>query len=108
LGFLDVFSGISVYARPHPGPLPSVFATLRRDRAEAEGGGGRGEGEHFTLLDSFSIFMAVTDSVSLAGMFDGYCFDLVTAEIKNALSVRRRAIPSLATTENVSNPLEAT
>ena len=28
------------------GPLLSVFATLRRDRAEAEGEGGRGEGAH--------------------------------------------------------------
>ena len=28
-------------ARPHPGPLPSVFAELRRDRAEAEGEGGQ-------------------------------------------------------------------
>ena len=27
--------------RPHPGPLASVFASLRRDRAEAEGEGGQ-------------------------------------------------------------------
>jgi hypothetical protein len=46
--FLGIFSGMSVYARPHPGPLP------------------RGEGEHIASLDNFSIFMAVTDSVSLA------------------------------------------
>jgi hypothetical protein len=45
---LDIFSGVGVYARPHPGPLP------------------RGEGEHIASLEKFSIFMAVTDSVSLA------------------------------------------
>jgi hypothetical protein len=45
---LDVFSGVGVHARPHPGPLP------------------RGEGEYFTSLDNFSILMAVADSVSFA------------------------------------------
>src|SRR2546426_3454031 len=30
-----------VNARPHPGRLPSVFAALRRDRAEAKGEGGQ-------------------------------------------------------------------
>jgi hypothetical protein len=45
---LDVVSGVGVYARPHPSPLP------------------RGEGEHIASLDNFSILMAVTDSVSLA------------------------------------------
>jgi hypothetical protein len=29
------------YIRPHPGLLPSVFAALRRDRAEAKGEGGQ-------------------------------------------------------------------
>ena len=29
------------YARPHLCPLPSVFAVLRRDRAEAKGEGGQ-------------------------------------------------------------------
>jgi len=48
MGFLDVFSGVGVHARPHPGPLP------------------RGEGEHPTSLDNFSILIAVTDSVSFA------------------------------------------
>ena len=38
--------------RPH-GPLPSVFATLRRDRAEAEGEGGRGEGAHRHVAGPF-------------------------------------------------------
>ena len=47
-GFLDVFRGVGVHARPHPGPLP------------------QGEGEIFTSLDNFSIFIAVTDSVSFA------------------------------------------
>ena len=44
----NIFSGISVHARPHPGPLP------------------RGEGERPTSLDNFSIIMAVTDSGSFA------------------------------------------
>ena len=46
--FLDIFSGVGVYARPHPDPLP------------------RGEGEHLTSLDNFSILIAFTDSVSFA------------------------------------------
>ena len=30
--------------RPHPGPLPYVFASLRRDRAETKGEGGQERG----------------------------------------------------------------
>ena len=37
-------------ARPHPNLLPSVFAALRRDRAEAKCAGGRGEGTAFAPL----------------------------------------------------------
>ena len=47
-GVLDVFSGVGVHARPHPGPLP------------------RGEGERLTSLDNFSILVAATDFVSFA------------------------------------------
>jgi len=44
---LDIFSGVGVYARPHPGPLPEERESTSR---------------HSKIL----IFMAVTDSVSLA------------------------------------------
>jgi hypothetical protein len=41
------------FDRPHPDLLPSVFAALRRDRAEAKGGGGQ-EKEQQTAAFGFA------------------------------------------------------
>jgi hypothetical protein len=54
---LDVFSGVGVHARPHPGPRKAPPRGWPLPR---------GEGEHFTSLDNFSILIAVADSVSFA------------------------------------------
>jgi len=37
---------MDVLARPHPDLLPSVFASLRRDRAGAESEGGQEKEQH--------------------------------------------------------------
>jgi hypothetical protein len=52
-------------------------------------------------------FMAVlVNAGGWPGPFAGDHFDPVAGKIGNALSVRRRAFPSLATIKNVNNPLK--
>ena len=57
--------------RPHPGPLPSVFATLRRDRAEAEGEGGRERGNCSPRFEQCVVQCCCTSHFKWHGIGDG-------------------------------------